>query len=221
MLALVVETLYRLALTGLLVLVAQGSSLQIVVGFCFAIFFFLVYQHFTPFHDPTLQQLQHTSLFQVASIFFIALTIKADFVDENNVMINILLVVAIFLNFILDLLSFIGNNYVYPLFFTPLELRDTSLGGSSASFSESESTAGVMKLKGDSFSEERSLEQGGAGVVMSALHVHGSNNYLAGEKEKKKEKFNDDNDDGCIPGRRSERGSSFIEMSPRVLSVLR
>ena len=209
MLALVVETLYRLALTGLLVLVAQGSSSQIVVGFCFAIFFFLVYQHFTPFHDPTLQQLQHTSLFQVASIFFIALTIKADFVDENNVMINILLVVAIFLNFIIDLLSFIGNNYVYPLFFTPLELGDTSLGGSSASFS------------GDSFSEERSLEQGGAGVVMSALHVHGSNNYLAGEKEKKKEKFNDDNDDGCIPGRRSERGSSFIEMSPRVLSVLR
>jgi hypothetical protein len=84
----VVETTYRLALAGLLVLVVQGSALQIVVGFCFAVFFFLCYEHFTPFHDPILQQLQHISLFQVASIFFIALTIKADFVDTKNIAIS-------------------------------------------------------------------------------------------------------------------------------------
>lgn len=65
----VVETIYRLVLTGLLVLVEQGSALQIVVGFCFAVFFFLCYEHFTPFHDPVLQQLQHISLFQVRTCY--------------------------------------------------------------------------------------------------------------------------------------------------------
>lgn len=209
----VIETLYRLTLTGLLVLVAQGSSLQIVVGFCFAVFFFLCYQHFTPFHDPILQQLQHISLFQVASIFFIALTIKADFVDKNNLMVNILIVVAIFLNFIIDLISFIWKKYLYSLFFTPLDIRDTSLGDNS------------IVLEGDS--EELGLEQGryksnsngsvsignGNGVVMSALH---SRTRQEGGMEK------NEKEDDFLPESESERGSSFIEMSsPRALSVIR
>lgn len=208
-----IETLYRLSLTGLLVLVAQGSSLQIVVGFCFAVCFFMCYEHFKPFHDPILQKLQHISLFQVASIFFIALTIKANFVDNKNIAINALIVIAVFLNFIIDVISFIWNKFCAPTVYPFLE-RSSSFAGRST-FS-------------DSVSDRMTVEAGA--MVMSVLHTHDEFGKGSGGDivENTVDNFEVDNDftpsfsssEDILPIER-QRGSSMIEMSPRVLSIMK
>ena len=85
-----------------------------IVGFCFAVSCFLCYQHVSPFHDITLQRLQYISLFQVSAIFFIALIIKANFVDGEDVLISIIIVVLIFLSFIFDILRILWLRYIAP-----------------------------------------------------------------------------------------------------------
>jgi len=81
-------------------------------------------------------------------------------VDKSNVLINILIVLAIFLNFIIDIISFVWNRYLVSCLY-PFHERTTSIGERST-FSDS-SSSGLSMEGGKS-----------AAVVMSALHVQQS-----------------------------------------------
>lgn len=58
----VVETFYRLSLTGVLVLIRQGSSLQIIAGVVFSLLFIRIYEFSCPYEDETLQRIKSVSL---------------------------------------------------------------------------------------------------------------------------------------------------------------
>jgi hypothetical protein len=66
----VVETMRRLMLTGVLVLIAQGSAVQIVVGICLSLFFLVLYDTYPPFADPIVGQVEGVSQRQILSVFF-------------------------------------------------------------------------------------------------------------------------------------------------------
>lgn len=58
----VIETIYRLSLTGVLVLINQGSSLQIIMGLLFSLLFIRIYETSCPYEDEVLQQIKNISL---------------------------------------------------------------------------------------------------------------------------------------------------------------
>jgi hypothetical protein len=64
----VIETFYRLCLTGVLVLINQGSSLQIIMGVLFSLFFIRLYELACPYEDNTLQQIKDISLVSNATL---------------------------------------------------------------------------------------------------------------------------------------------------------
>lgn len=69
----VIETIYRLCLTGVLVLINQGSSLQIIMGLLFSLLFIRVYESCCPYEDEILQQIKNISL---VSTFFCLLVLR-------------------------------------------------------------------------------------------------------------------------------------------------
>jgi hypothetical protein len=75
----VVETISRLMLTGVLVVIAQGSAIQIVVGVAFSIIIIHLHNHLEPYLDPNLQVAKRISNWQICGLFFVALLLKADF----------------------------------------------------------------------------------------------------------------------------------------------
>jgi hypothetical protein len=66
----VVETTKRLMLTGVLVLIAQGSAVQIIVGICFSARFLILYDIYQPFTDTFLAQVEAVSQRQIQCVFF-------------------------------------------------------------------------------------------------------------------------------------------------------
>jgi hypothetical protein len=94
----VIETIRRLMLTGVLVLIAQGSAVQIVAGIVFAIFFLMLYDSYSPFVDPIIGQFEAVSQRQIVSVFFLALLVKANFGSITTATLDVFLVFAIFAN---------------------------------------------------------------------------------------------------------------------------
>jgi hypothetical protein len=58
----VIETIYHLTLTGVLVLINQGSALQIIMGLLFSLLFIKIYEMSSPYEDETLQRIKNISL---------------------------------------------------------------------------------------------------------------------------------------------------------------
>jgi hypothetical protein len=98
-----VDTARRLMLTGVLVLIAQGSAAQIVVGILLALFFLKLYDSWKPFADDTVQSVEIVAQWQVFFVFFVALLLKADFGSLDTVTLDVCLVLAVFANILLDL----------------------------------------------------------------------------------------------------------------------
>jgi hypothetical protein len=98
----VVETGRRLMLTGVLVLIAQGSAVQIIVGMALALFYLKLYDSWQPYTDPVLMSVEAVSEWQILFVFFLALLLKADFGSVSRTALGVLLVLTIFANFLID-----------------------------------------------------------------------------------------------------------------------
>jgi predicted outer membrane repeat protein len=98
-----VDTSRRLMLTGVLVLIAQGTDVQIVVGIVLSLFFLKLYESWKPFTDVTVQSVEIVAQWQVFFVFFIALLLKADFGSLDIATLDVCLVLAVFANILLDL----------------------------------------------------------------------------------------------------------------------
>jgi hypothetical protein len=96
----VIETTKRLMLTGVLVLIAQGSAVQIIVGICLSLFFLVLYDTYSPFADPIVGRVEAVSQRQILCVFALALLVKADFGSVSIVAIDVFLILAVFANLI-------------------------------------------------------------------------------------------------------------------------
>jgi hypothetical protein len=99
----VIETAKRLLLTGVLVLIVQGSAVQIIVGISFSLFFMKLYDTYRPYADNAIQGFQSISQWQIFTIFLIALLLKADFGSIDIIALDVCLILAIFANFVIAL----------------------------------------------------------------------------------------------------------------------
>lgn len=146
----VVETFYRLCLTGVLVLVNQGSSLQIIMGVLFSLLFIWIYELADPYEDSTLMRIKDIALWQIFFIFGCALLIDGNYIDSSNQLLVLFMIFVIFVNFLADVVR-----WLY------LMVRDDGGGGRKRSRSRS-STMGVAmatmirraSLRGDSCQDE-------------------------------------------------------------------
>jgi hypothetical protein len=108
----VLETIYRLLLTGVLVIVAQGTGTQIIVGIVVVLFYLKVCDIYQPYEDPMVQMLRDICHWQIFFVFFLALILKADFSSVDELALDILLVLVITTNFVLDMLQLGWNKCV-------------------------------------------------------------------------------------------------------------
>ena len=108
----IVETIRRIMMTGVIVLVAQGTSLQIVVTMLLALFFIKMYSHFTPFNDEILDTDAEFAQYQVFFVLFIALLMKEDSIPSMRSAWGILLVCVIFSLLLLSPLRFLKEKFL-------------------------------------------------------------------------------------------------------------
>jgi hypothetical protein len=101
----VIETIYRLLLTGVLVVVSQGTGAQIIVGIVVVLFYLKVCDIYQPYEDPKVQTLRDICQWQIFFVFFLALILKADFSSVEKLALDILLVLVITTNIVLDMLQ--------------------------------------------------------------------------------------------------------------------
>jgi len=107
----VVETLNRLFLTGVLVVIAQGSAVQIIVGAVTSLFFLKLCDMYQPFIDARVQGLKETSQWQIFFVFFLALLLKSDFQSVHVAALDTLFILAVTANFIIDILQAVWLKY--------------------------------------------------------------------------------------------------------------
>jgi hypothetical protein len=72
----IIETFRRILLTGALVLVDQGSALQIVVAIVLVQIFIKLYGYYAPFDDDYVDVDAEFSQYQLFGVFLIALLIR-------------------------------------------------------------------------------------------------------------------------------------------------
>ena len=101
----VVETLNRLFLTGVLVVIAQGSAVQILVGLSAALFFIKLCDVYRPFVDDKVQIMKEMSLWQIFLIFLLALLLKADFNYLDTGTVDAFFVLTVFSGLTIDILQ--------------------------------------------------------------------------------------------------------------------
>lgn len=99
-----VETINRLMLTGVLVLISQGSAIQIVFGVAISLVFLRIYDVNKPYSDNNLQVLRESSQWQIFLVFFVAMLLKADFGSLDNTALGVFLVLVISATVVYDLL---------------------------------------------------------------------------------------------------------------------
>lgn len=99
----IVETANRLLLTGVLVVISQGSGAQVIVGTMVSVFFLKVTDVWCPYIDSKVQTLREICQWQIFFVFFLALVLKADFSSVEGIALDALLVLACTANIVLDL----------------------------------------------------------------------------------------------------------------------
>jgi hypothetical protein len=91
----IVETIRRITMTGVIVLIAQGTSLQIVITMLLSLFFIKMYSHYAPFDDELLDVDAEFAQYQVYFVLFIALLMKEESIPAMGSVWGYLLVFVI------------------------------------------------------------------------------------------------------------------------------
>ena len=100
----VVETVHRLLLTGILVVITQGTGTQVIVGVTVALLFLKLIDVYRPYSDPIVQHVRVMCQWQIYFVFFLALIMKADFDSVDRGALDGLLVLTILASTINDAL---------------------------------------------------------------------------------------------------------------------
>jgi hypothetical protein len=145
----VVETISRLMLTGVLVLIAQGSAIQIVIGVIFSITIMLVHNYVVPYTDSDLQRARRISHWQICGLFFISLLLKADFKSMRRSTLGVFLLLILFCGLANDI-SLCLWHYTLPRSVSPdsheFSCEDRPIGRSSKASVRQTEGGGTMRL---------------------------------------------------------------------------
>ena len=98
----VVETLFRLFLTGFLVLVIPGTALQIIIGMLVTVMYMKMCSHYKPFIDDSLDSLKEVTHWQILLVLELALLLRTDALDQYKTWISVLSVFAVFASVMYD-----------------------------------------------------------------------------------------------------------------------
>ena len=107
----IVETVNRLFLTGVLVVISQGSAVQIIIGIVVSLFFVKVTDIYRPYADKKVQTLREICQWQIFSVFFVAILLKADFGSVERVALDVILVLIVMANLVFDVLQGILHSF--------------------------------------------------------------------------------------------------------------
>jgi hypothetical protein len=97
-------------LTAVLVLIAQGSAIQIIVGLFFSIVSMLIHNYCEPYQDSNLQSAVHISHWQIYGLFFVALLLKADFESIQRSTVGVFLILRLLYGVASDLCLLIWHH---------------------------------------------------------------------------------------------------------------
>lgn len=139
----VIETVYRLCLTGVLVLVNEGSSTQILMGLLFSLVFIKLYELCKPYQDHVIQRIKDISLWQIFFIFGCALLINGEYVESQDTYVVVFMVFVIFVNMLVDVLRWFYVSYI-EYCTRPAEAIRASRSERSSSITSRKSTAKVL-----------------------------------------------------------------------------
>lgn len=98
----ILETGQRLSMTGLLAVLAQGSNLQIVLGFLLTLSFTKLYASYEPFNDAFIGLLKEIAQWQVLGVYFIALLLSTSALSSHEDILHTLLILTVFANVIFE-----------------------------------------------------------------------------------------------------------------------
>lgn len=101
-----VETVNRLTLTGILVVIEQGTTIQIIFGLVFTLFFTKMYILYDPFKDHTIGTLKEIVQWQILCVLFIALLLRTDVVSNENINMTVILIFFTFANILYEIIIF-------------------------------------------------------------------------------------------------------------------
>lgn len=97
------ETLFRLFLTGFLVLVVPGTVLQILIGLLATAVYMKICTHFEPFINETIGTLKEITHWQILLVLELTLLLRTHVVRESRSWISVLAVFGIFASVVFDI----------------------------------------------------------------------------------------------------------------------
>ena len=96
-----IDIVYRVSLTGFLVLLKQGSAEQIMVGMLLSFVYVQLHQHVTPHEDRWVQRVKILSIWQIFLFLFVILLVETEVLQGDDVAVSTLVVFICFLPFLL------------------------------------------------------------------------------------------------------------------------
>lgn len=91
------DIVYRVSVTGFLVLVKQGSAEQILVGLTLSFFYAQYHQHVRPHEDTVVQNMKILTIWQIFFLLVVLLLIERDVIVGHNTTVSIMILVNAFL----------------------------------------------------------------------------------------------------------------------------
>jgi hypothetical protein len=91
----IIDTFYRLFMTGFLVLIKQGTVIQTLVGILFTISYIKLYQYIQPYHNTVYGVLKDITQWQIIMILQVALLIQTNAFMEYQYLYSIFVVIII------------------------------------------------------------------------------------------------------------------------------
>lgn len=175
----IVETCFRVFLTGVLVLIKPGSSVQIITGAVFTLLFIKLYNNSKSFEEKYIGSLKEVSMWQVFAVLFVALMIRTSVIETSSPAAVALLIIALFWNVIYEIIRLISG-IIAAVFWS----QDTHTTGADRAISLSdlqiridETKCLLLELESQLKESRKIHEHRGSdvveeGVVMSPLSSH-------------------------------------------------
>jgi hypothetical protein len=166
----VVETFQRILFTGVLAVVAQGTSVQILIAMLFACAFIKLYHLYDPWISGAVAATKHMIQWQIYFLFLYALIIRNDILSNDHILLLFCSVLLVFFNI------FVEVWYIfYPLilrFCLPLR---SAVGSGSAPSEEA-----TLRLRQDLLLAKQAQEQAAQNVqkIQSELNDLFSNSSV-------------------------------------------
>jgi hypothetical protein len=101
------ETYFRLFFTGFLVLISQGSILQIILGIIIILFFLQLYNSYQPYLNKSHQFIKILTIWQIYFLLFFSLLLRCNIFNRTDDLFAIAIVLIILVSFIYDLVGLV------------------------------------------------------------------------------------------------------------------